>query len=68
MLLELCEFIILSTVFLFFCSQVFYPLYRGTPLFPFFRPEHELRKKLSEEKQVSVEEEIKDAISKEKKR
>lgn len=68
MFLELCELIVVSSIFIFFVSQVFYPLWRGTPLFPVFRKEHELLKNLAEEKQVTVEEEIKEEIKKEKKR
>lgn len=66
--LYVLEWIIIAGLFIVFGSQVFWPLWRGTPLFPFFRREQELLKKLSEEKQTTVEEEIKDEIAKEKKR
>ena len=68
MFLEFCEFILLSVVLIGFYSQIFWPLWRGTPLFPIFRRERELLHKLSEEKQKTVEEEIQDEIQKEKKR
>lgn len=68
MLLEFCEAVIIGALLLVSISQIFYPLWRGTPLFPFFRREHALRNKLAEEKQVTVEEDLKDEINKEKKR
>ena len=42
--------------------QILIPFFRGTPMFPFFRPENELNKKLSEARQSRVEHELEKEI------
>lgn len=65
MFLEICELVLLALVCLFFVEQIFYPLWRGTALWPMFGKEPTLLDALAEEKQKTVEEEIKKQIKKE---
>lgn len=67
MLLELIEVIVMAGILFFFCSQIFWPIYRGTAIFPMFHKEPRLWDKLSEERQTTLEKEIEDEIKKEKK-
>lgn len=66
MLLPLIDFTILAAIVWFAVSQIFYPIYRGTILFPLFRKETVLLGKLAEEKQTTVEKKIERDITKEK--
>jgi Tfp pilus assembly protein PilE len=47
-------------------SQIIYPAYRGTPMFPFFRTERKLQEELSETNQDIEEAKIKADIQKAK--
>lgn len=50
-----------------FVTQVVIPLWRGTPLFPFFLREESLRRKLGEMRQRKLESDILDQIEEVKK-
>jgi hypothetical protein len=66
MLLSIMENFFIALVLLFFISQVFIPLFRGTVLFPYFRKELKLQEILAKEKQKTVEKQIQEEIKKEK--
>jgi hypothetical protein len=61
---------VLLTVFVggswVFVTQIAYPLYRGTVLFPIFRKERVLHDQLAEVKQAKVEKSIEEEIKREK--
>ena len=64
MFLVLVE-IILGVMSLWFAiSQIIYPAWRGTPIFPFFREERKLQEELSEVNQKIEEEKVKATIKK----
>lgn len=66
--LDFVELVIAGILLLAFGTQIFYPLWRGTLLFPMWRREHKLWDKLSSERQSTVEADIEKQIQKEKKR
>ena len=64
--IEVVQALLILAILAIAIFQVFIPLYKETPLFPLFRKKRrELEKELVEEKQVSVEDELKKEISQE---
>jgi len=49
--LVLMELLIISLAVFCFVTQITIPLFRGTPLFPFFKKEEEIKREISETKQ-----------------
>lgn len=75
MFLSLLEFVLYTIFVAILATQVIYPLWHGTKLFPMFRKRHKLEQNVTEVKEtldeVRIEktvEEIKNQIEKEKKK
>lgn len=66
MFLRYAEFVVAVLIVGVFVTQVFLPLGRGTPLFPFFRRERRLNARLKEARQAALEKELEDKLKKEK--
>ena len=67
-LLYFAEIVVIALVLLVFGTQVFFPLWRGTPIFPFFRRERKLEAQLAKLRQVTLEADIERDIAREEKR
>lgn len=58
MLIAVLELVLMTLVVVLFVSQVGIPLWRGTPLFPAFKPERRLLRELAEIEQARIEREL----------
>lgn len=54
----LFEFLLFVVVLVFASTQLLWPVWRGTPLLPFFRRERVLQWKIEEQRQQQVEREL----------
>lgn len=57
------EFFLVAVIVLFSVTQIFYPLWRGTPLCPLFRKERKLESELDHAQEHVVEAKIERQIS-----
>ena len=67
-LLYFVEIIMIALFLLAFATQVFIPLWRGTPLFPIFRRERKLEAQLTKLRQANLEADIEHKIVQEEKK
>lgn len=58
MLLSILEWAILGVLMLLFVTQIFLPLWRGTPIFPLFSRERKLEAEKDRVKQEVVEDDL----------
>jgi hypothetical protein len=61
----LFEFALIVVVLMVFGTQVIWPIYRGTPMFPVIQREATLRNELAKVKQAQIERELEEAIKRE---
>ena len=66
MFLRYVEILLIVVVIVVFATQVFIPLWRGTPLFPYFRKEGRLNARLKEDRQSAVESDLEAKLNREK--
>jgi F0F1-type ATP synthase membrane subunit b/b' len=57
------EFVLGALIFLIFVTQIVWPSFKGRALFPFFRKQQELEKKLADANQARFEAELEKKVA-----
>mgnify|MGYP001575377136 CR=1 FL=1 len=68
MFLKVMELVVTGLFLVIVYTQIFIPLWRGTPIFPLFRTVSDLQEQLAKAKEKTIEKDLQEKIKKEAKK